>query len=99
MYIISLRFILEMTARQEYKNLYNSIAIKLIALHLSSMNRSVRERISRGRTFSKNSIITSRVLSYKLGAIQFKNFMQISKPIKQAAFAGKARSITGTTPL
>lgn len=36
---------------------------------------------------------------YKLGAIQFKNFIEISKPMKHAAFAGKARSITGTTPL
>lgn len=37
--------------------------------------------------------------SYKPGAIQFKNFIATSKPMKQAAFAGKARSITGTTPL
>lgn len=36
---------------------------------------------------------------YKFGAITFNVFMAISKPMKQAAFAGNALSITGVTPL
>ena len=40
-----------------------------------------------------------RTTSYQLGIIKFRNFMVISKPRKQAALAGKARIITGDSPL
>lgn len=36
---------------------------------------------------------------YRLGTAKFKKFMAISNPMKQAALAGNARSITGVTPL
>lgn len=45
----------------------------------------------------KPSLVLFRI--YKFGATVFKNFIAISNPMKQAALAGKALSITGVTPL
>ena len=43
--------------------------------------------------------VSYKTLHYILGNTQFKNFIATSNPRKHAAFAGNARSITGTHPL
>lgn len=66
-----------------------------ICLNISTQN--VKKKNEKDAKFGKRARLSEVI--YKLGTVKFKKFMAISNPMKQAALAGNARSITGVTPL